>query len=104
MDDKQLWKSSKKPSSDNKSKFVFSNAQIADTFIEINNIGLRIVLVLHLLISVSLFWNVEYWLGLLVFIVGIFIIYITSSTFVFLAEIYRHLKEINNKTKHPDKD
>ena len=103
MDHKELWKSSKIPSSDSKSNFIFSNALIADTYIQINNIATIFLLVLHILISLSLFAT-KWWLGLLVFIVGMFFIILASAISSIIAEIYRHLKEINHKTKHPDID
>ena len=43
-------------------------------------------------------------LGFDVFMIGLVFIILNFGLFAIFAEIYRHLKEINSKTKHPDKD
>jgi len=93
-------------SSDSTSNFKFSNfsnAKIADRYIELNNIATRAILILHIGISLSII-AVEWWLGLIVLSGGLFFIVVASGVFSIIAEIYRHLKEINSKIKSADKD
>ena len=96
MDHKELWKSSYSKSN--------TNTLIAETYIKLSVIGTMITLGLHLSISLFLFNNTNAWIALLVFILGMFLIIMLNVGLSIIAEIYRHLKEINHKTKHPDID
>ena len=96
MDHKELWKSSYSKSN--------TNTLIAETYIKLSVIGTMITLGLHLSISLFLFNNTNAWIALLLFILGMFLIIMLNVGLSIIAEIYRHLKEINHKTKHPDID
>ena len=80
------------------------NAYLADTTITFFNIFFFIFVALLIYIS----YKIGQWLGggfgFDVFLFGLLIAIFNSGLFAIFAEIYRHLKEINNKTNHPDKD
>ena len=80
------------------------NAYLADTTITFVHIFFFIFVALLIYIS----YKIEQWsgggLGFDVFIFGLVFIILNFGLFAIFAEIYRHLKEINSKTKHPDKN
>ena len=80
------------------------NAYLADTTIAF--VGFFFFIIVGLLIYIS--YKIGQWfgggLGFDIFIIGLVFIILNFGLFAIFAEIYRHLKEINNKTKHPDKD
>jgi len=80
------------------------NAYLADTTITFFNIFFFIFVALLIYIS----YKIGQWFGggfgFDVFLIGLLIAIFNSGLFAIFAEIYRHLKEINNKTNHPDKD
>ena len=94
--------SSSRPSKAN-SKYSL-NAYLADTTITFVHIFFFIIVGLLIYIS----YKIGQWfgggLGFDIFIIGLVFIILNFGLFAIFAEIYRHLKEINNKTKHPDKD
>ena len=94
--------SSSRPSKAN-SKYSL-NAYLADTTITFVHIFFFIIVGLLIYIS----YKIGQWfgggLGFEIFIIGLVFIILNFGLFAIFAEIYRHLKEINNKTKHPDKD
>ena len=94
--------SSSRPSKAN-SKYSL-NAYLADTTITFVHIFFFIIVGLLIYIS----YKIGQWfgggLGFDIFIIGLVFIILNFGLFAIFAEIYRHLKEINNKTKHPEKD
>ena len=74
------------------------NAYLADTTIAF--VGFFFFIIVALLIYISF----KVGLGFDLFLIGLVFIILNFGLFAIFAEIYRHLKEINNKTKHPDKD
>ena len=94
--------SSSRPSKAN-SKYSL-NAYLADTTITFVHIFFFIIVGLLIYIS----YKIGQWfgggLGFDIFIIGLVFIILNFGLFAIFAEIYRHLKEINNKTNHPDKD
>ena len=90
-------------SSEANSKYSL-NAYLADTTIAF--VGFFFFIIVGLLIYIS--YKIGQWfgggLGFDIFIIGLVFIILNFGLFAIFAEIYRHLKEINNKTKHPDKD
>ena len=90
-------------SSEANSKYSL-NAYLADTTIAF--VGFGFFIIVGLLIYIS--YKIGQWfgggLGFDIFIIGLVFIILNFGLFAIFAEIYRHLKEINNKTKHPDKD
>ena len=74
------------------------NAYLADTTITFSSIFFFIIVALLIYISFKV------GLGFDLFLIGLVFIILNFGLFAVFAEIYRHLKEINNKTKHPDKD
>ncbi|MDA7696162.1 hypothetical protein N8803_02035 [Gammaproteobacteria bacterium] len=80
------------------------NAYLADTTIAF--VGFFFFIIVALLIYIS--YKIGQWfgggLGFDIFIIGLVFIILNFGLFAIFAEIYRHLKEINSKTKHPDKD
>tara|TARA_Y100000385_G_C12875673_1_gene543554 strand:+ start:187 stop:708 length:522 start_codon:yes stop_codon:yes gene_type:complete len=76
------------------------NAYIADVTIDL--IKAFFFICVGLLIYISTKIGGDY--GWDIFIFGFILIILNFGLFAIFAEIYRHLKEINNKTKHPDSD
>mgnify|MGYP006098750381 FL=1 len=76
------------------------NAYIAD--VAIGLIKAFFFICVGLLIYISTKIGGDY--GWDIFIFGFILIILNFGLFAIFAEIYRHLKEINNKTKHPDSD
>ena len=80
------------------------NAYLADTTIAF--VGFFFFIIVALLIYIS--YKIGQWfgggLGFDIFIIGLVFIILNFGLFAIFAEIYRHLKEINSKTKHPDKN
>ena len=80
------------------------NAYLADTTITFSSIFLFIFVALLIYIS----YKIGQWFGggfgFDVFLIGLVFTILNFGFFAIFAEIYRHLKEINNKTNHPDKD
>ena len=74
------------------------NAYLADTTIAF--VGFFFFIIVALLIYISF----KVGLGFDLFLIGLVFIILNFGLFAIFAEIYRHLKEINSKTKHPDKD
>jgi hypothetical protein len=74
------------------------NAYLADTTIAF--VGFFFFIIVALLIYISF----KVGLGFDLFLIGLVFIILNFGLFAIFAEIYRHLKEINNKTNHPDKD
>ena len=80
------------------------NAYLADTTITFVGIFFFIIVALLIYISFKIGLSFGGGLGWDVFIFGLVFIILNFGLFAIFAEIYRHLKEINSKTKHPDKD
>lgn len=80
------------------------NAYLADTTITFVHIFFFIFVALLIYISYKIGQSFGDGLGFDIFIIGLVFIIINFGLFAIFAEIYRHLKEINNKTNHPDKD
>ena len=93
-DEEELWSSR---SSEANSKYSL-NAYLADTTIAF--VGFFFFIFVALLIYISF----KVGLGFDLFLIGLVFIILNFGLFAIFAEIYRHLKEINNKTNHPDKD
>ncbi|MDA9044894.1 hypothetical protein N9H95_03230 [Gammaproteobacteria bacterium] len=94
--------SSSRPSKAN-SKYSL-NAYLADTTITFFHIFFFIFVASLIYSTYKIYDYFGDGLGLDVFIIGLVIIILNYGLFAIFAEIYRHLKEINSKTKLPDKD
>jgi len=93
------------PSTYRKSNSKYSlNAYLADTTMTFVHIFFFIFVALLIYISYKIGQSWGGGLGFDVFIFGLVFIILNFGLFAIFAEIYRHLKEINNKTNHPDKD
>ena len=94
--------SSSRPSKANSKYSLY--AYLADTTITFVGFFFFIIVALLIYTSFKIGQSFGGGLGWEVFIFGLVFIILNFGLFAIFAEIYRHLKEINSKTKHPDKD